>query len=92
MKGGSRGFGGRCAQIVTEESRSGLEELVASLCIAGKRTAAEQGNLLLRKERVGIHIVLPEPGPDDDVADFEPGLSRSRDAGEEDFINAEIGN
>jgi hypothetical protein len=36
--------------------------------------------------------VLPEPSPNDDVADFEARLSRSRDAGEEDFGDAEIGN
>src|SRR5215471_20904049 len=44
-------------------------------------------------ERVaGIHVVLPQPSPNDDVADFEPGLRRSRNAGEEDFGDAEIRN
>jgi hypothetical protein len=36
--------------------------------------------------------VLPEPSPDDDIADLEPGLSDSRDSGEEDFLDAELGN
>src|SRR5262245_4034077 len=92
MERGSGGFGGRCGQIVAEESRGGLKQLVASLFIAGKRTTAKQGNLVPRKEWAGIHVVLPEPSPNDDVADLEPGLSRSRDAGEEDFGDAEIGN
>ena len=45
-----------------------------------------------RTEGAGIHVVLPELSPNDDVTDFQPGLSRSGDAGEEDFANAEIGN
>src|SRR5215471_16386911 len=92
MKRCAGGFGGRCGQIVAEESRGGLKQLVASLFLAGKRTTAEQGNLVPRKEWAGIHVVLPEPSPNDNVADFEPGPSRSRDAREEDFVDAEIGN
>jgi hypothetical protein len=47
---------------------------------------------VLRKEWAGIHVVLPEPSCNYDVADSEPGLSRSRDPGEEDFADPEIRN
>jgi hypothetical protein len=45
-----------------------------------------------RKQGASIHVVLPKPIRNDDVADFASGLSRSRDASEEDFVDAEIGN
>src|SRR5258705_2629586 len=92
MECSSSGFGDRCGQIVAQESRGSLKQLVAPLFIAGKRTTAEQGNLVPRKEWAGIHVVLPEPSPNDDVADSQPRLSRSCNAGEEDFGDAEIGN
>ena len=34
--------------------------------------------------------MLPEPSPNDDIADVEPPLSPSRDAGEKDFADAKI--
>src|ERR1700750_1844125 len=92
MERGSGGFGNRGGEILAQESRGSLKQLLAPLLIAGKRTTAKQGNLVPRKEWAGIHVVLPEPSPNHDVSDSEPGLSRSRNAGKEDFADAEIGN
>lgn len=89
---GLSGFGDRNGQIVAEESRGGLKQLVTSLFVAGKPTTAQKGYLVPREEWSGLHVVLPNPSPNDDVADFEPGLSRSGNASEEDLGDAEIGN
>src|ERR1700741_4712570 len=92
MKRGSGGFGDRFGQIIAKESRGSLKQLLAPLFIACKRTTAEQGNLVPRKQWAGIHIVLPEPSPNDDVADSEFGLSRSCNTGEKDFGDGEVRN
>src|ERR1044072_4202995 len=92
MERGSDGVGNRCGQILSQEGRSSVEQLFAPFFIARKRTNAQQGNFVTRKERARIKIVLPEPSPNHDVADSESGLSRSRNACEEDFTDGEIGN